>query len=69
MGHWGDGDWREPAHTPQIRGPLGITENRLGRRDTRRPVPANVTVLKGRNGTTVYRSSIGSRVTESGPIG
>ena len=67
--HWGDGDQRELLHhTPQVRGPLTVTENRLGRRDTRRPAPGNVQVLNGVGGAIVYRSSIGSRITESGPV-
>jgi len=66
--HWGDGDQRELLHRVQVRGPLGVTENRLGRSDTRRPPPGNVQVLNGIGGTTVYRSSIGCRVTESGPL-
>lgn len=68
-GHWGDGDQRElllPRLTAERDSVLSLNYNRLGRRNTQ-PQPANVTVLKGVNGTTVYRSSIGCRVTESGP--
>lgn len=67
--HWGDGDrcveTLQPL--PENWGPPSIHHNRLGRRNTQ-PVPANVTVLQGIGGTTVFRSSIGSRITESGPL-
>jgi hypothetical protein len=70
-GHWVGGEeslTALPRLTDERDSVLSINYNRLGRRDRLQSMPANVKVLKGVNGTTVFRSSIGYRVTESGPI-